>query len=150
MSFDQLLAKVHQAETALEAHERTVAADFRQLAVSWRRAWTPGRIVIAGLVSGFTVGRAQLLKHATGGGILQIITALSGLLASGSAQTAADNADEAAQAANAGGPGAVGNVPAEGLQASTRPLPSDRRRAPDPGVTAPPWAAEAATDLSER
>ena len=78
MSFDALIQKVKQAETALEAQERQTAADWRQLKASWRELWTPGRIVIAGLVSGFMVGRAEPFKRAAGGGALQLLSALSG------------------------------------------------------------------------
>ena len=99
MSFDALLQKVKQAEAALEANERQAAADWRQLKVSWRELWTPGRIVIAGLLSGFLVGRAEPLKRATGGGTLQLVSALAGLFAGGSAQAAAGAADEAADTA---------------------------------------------------
>ncbi len=112
MSFEDLIAKVDQAEKALEANERRVAADWRQLKGSWREAWTPGRIVIAGLVTGFFTGRARPLGRSGGGGVLQMITALSGLLASGSAQAAAGEAENAADtaqqtAAAAGAPEAV-------------------------------------------
>ena len=57
MSFDKLLAKVEQAEDALEARERQVAADFRVLGSTWRETLTPTRIVIAGALAGFLVGR---------------------------------------------------------------------------------------------
>ena len=67
----------------------------------WRDAWTPGRIVIAGLAAGFLVGRARPLRIASGGGVLQLLTALSGLLASGSAQAAAAQAGDAADAVEA-------------------------------------------------
>lgn len=99
MGFDALIQKVKQAEDALEAQERQVAADWRQLQGSWRGLWTPGRIVLAGLVSGFLVGRAEPLKRAAGGGALQLISALSGLFAGGSAQAAAGAADDAADTA---------------------------------------------------
>lgn len=117
MSFEDLIAKVDQAEKALEANERRVAADWRQLKGSWREAWTPGRIVIAGLVTGFFTGRARPLGRSGGGGVLQMITALSGLLASGSAQAAAGEAENAADtahqtAAAAGAPEAVAQVTA--------------------------------------
>ena len=101
MSFEQLIAKVEQAERALEMQERRVSADVRQLKSSWREAWTPGRIVIAGLAAGFLVGRARPLRIASGGGVLQLLTALSGLLASGSAQAAAAQAGDAADAVEA-------------------------------------------------
>ena len=99
MSFHALIAKVEQAEQALEARERTASAQWHQVKTTWRESWTPGRIVIAGLASGFLVGRAQPLKLAGSGGLLSLVTALSGMLASGSAQVAAENAEQAADAA---------------------------------------------------
>ena len=56
---------------------------------------------IAGLAAGFLVGRARPLRIASGGGVLQLLTALSGLLASGSAQAAAVQAGDAADAVEA-------------------------------------------------
>jgi hypothetical protein len=103
MSFDALIRKVQQAEAALEGQERRTGADWRQLKASWRALWTPGRIVLAGLVSGFIVGRAEPLKHAAGGGVLQLVSALSGLFAGGSAQAAASEAGDAAEAAKRSG-----------------------------------------------
>ena len=47
------------------------------------------------------VGRARPLRMATGGGVLQMLTALSGLLVSGSAQVLAEQASDAANAAPA-------------------------------------------------
>lgn len=99
MGFEQLIEKVRQAEVALEAKERQTGADWRQVKSSWRAMWTPGRIVIAGLVSGFIVGRAEPFKKAAGGGTLQLISALSSLFAGGSAQAAASEASDAKQAA---------------------------------------------------
>ena len=99
MSFDALITKVQQAEQALEARERAASTQWRQVKATWRESWTPGRIVIAGMASGFLVGRAQPLKLAGSGGLLNMVTALSGLLASGSAQVAAENAEQAADAA---------------------------------------------------
>ena len=96
-SFRQLMQKVDQAEAALEAQERVVAADWRQLRASWKAGWTPGRIVIAGLVSGFIVGRVEPMKSvAKGGSIMQMITAVSGLFASTTAQHAASHVDNVA------------------------------------------------------
>ena len=100
MSFDKLIAKVKQAEDALEAQERRVAADVRQLKASWRAGWTPARIVIAGLVGGFAIGRAEPLRAvAKGGNAMQLITMLSGLFAGGSAQAATSEAEHAAETA---------------------------------------------------
>lgn len=101
MGFDALIAKVQQAEAALEARERHTSEQWQRLQATWRATWTPGRIVVAGLAAGFAVGRAQPLRLASGGGVLQLLTALSGLLASGSAQAAAEQAGDAADAAAA-------------------------------------------------
>ena len=97
MSFEQLIAKVEQAERALEARERRVSAQYRQLKSDWREAWTPGRIVVAGVVSGFLVGRARPLRIADGGNVLQMVSALAGLFAGGQAQVAAAQAEQAAE-----------------------------------------------------
>ena len=100
MSFDALLQKVKQAESALEAQERQAAADWRQLKASWKSGWTPARIVVAGLVSGFVVGKVEPIKRAaSGSGALQLVSALAGLFASGSAQAAAGEASHAADTA---------------------------------------------------
>ncbi|KRD34812.1 hypothetical protein ASE35_08775 [Lysobacter sp. Root916] len=97
MSFEQLIAKVHQAEDVVEAQERRLVANLRQVQHSWREAWTPGRIVIAGLVSGFAVGRAEPLRVAAkSGGMMQMVSMLSSLFAGGSAGVAASQAERAA------------------------------------------------------
>jgi hypothetical protein len=129
MSFDALIQKVRQAEAALEAQERRAGADWRQLRATWRSLWTPGRIVIAGLASGFIVGRAEPFKRAAGGGVLQLLTALSGLFAGGSAQAAASEAGHAADAADA----------AHDAQDAT---PATAARTADAGVAPPETAAE--------
>ncbi|MDI1254055.1 hypothetical protein [Thermomonas sp.] len=99
MSFDALIKKVKQAEVALETSERRTMARWKDLKIVWKEGWTPGRIVIAGLASGFLIGRAKPLKLVGGGGVLNLVTALSGLFASGSAQAAADEAGQAADVA---------------------------------------------------
>ncbi len=111
MSFDALIQKVKQAEEALETSERRTSARWTQLKLVWKENWTPGRIVMAGLASGFVVGRAKPMRLAGGGGVLNLITALSGLLASGSAQAAADEAGQAADAAAASAPIGVAPPP---------------------------------------
>ena len=49
MGFDALIVKVQQAEAALESRERHTVDQWQRLKDTWRDAWTPGRIVIAGL-----------------------------------------------------------------------------------------------------
>ena len=103
MSFEALIDKVKQAEQALEAHERQASADFRQLRASWSQLWSPGRLLLAGLGSGFAIGLLEPGKRlANGRGTLQMLSAVAGLFAGGSAQAAAGKAEDAAnQAAQA-------------------------------------------------
>ena len=93
MGFSKLIDKVSQAEQRLEARERDVGASWRQLKGTWRQAWTPGRIVVAGIASGFLVGRAQPLSGMCGSGVLQMMTTLSGFIATTAAPFAMDDAD---------------------------------------------------------
>ena len=123
MSFDALIQKVKQAEVALESSERRTASRWKELKIVWKEGWTPIRIVIAGVASGFLVGRAKPLKLAGSGGLLNLATALSGLLASGNAQAAADQAGQAADAADS----AAGRVT---TSEPTQPLPSRSASAP--------------------
>ena len=111
MSFHALIAKVEQAEQALEARERTASTQWQQVKTTWRESWTPGRIVIAGLASGFLVGRAQPLKLAGSGGLLNLVTALSGIFAGTGAAVAAEEAGQAADAAE-GAAAVAGATPA--------------------------------------
>lgn len=100
MGFKQLLTKVQQAEAALESRERLVADDWRHLKRTWKETWTPARVIIAGLVSGFLVGRAQPLRTAARSGqFMQLVTMLSGLFAGGTAKVAAEEAGHAADTA---------------------------------------------------
>lgn len=102
MGFSKLIDKVTQAEQALEAREHSVSAHWGQLKGAWREVWTPARIVVAGLLSGFAVGRVRPLAGTAGGGFLHLMTALSGLVPGGSStQEAADQAEATAEATDA-------------------------------------------------
>src|SRR5690606_10016884 len=99
MSFDKLIAKVTQAENAMEANERRVGADVRQLRDSWKAMWTPGRIVLAGLVSGYLAGRAEPIRSAArSGSVVRIVSMLGTVFAGTSARQAATEAEHAADA----------------------------------------------------
>lgn len=98
MSFDKLLNKVEQAESTLEAQERRMSADWRQLKRSWKASWTPGRIVVAGLLAGYLVGRTEPLQKATNAGVsvVRLLASVLALKASDQAQAAAQDAEGAA------------------------------------------------------
>ena len=70
-----------QAEEALEAREREAVGRWQQFSHSWRAAWTPGRIVVVGLVSGFVAGRTQPMVAGGGGGLLALVRTFAPLLA---------------------------------------------------------------------
>jgi hypothetical protein len=96
LRFEQLVAKVQQAEDTLEEKERTVVVHARQLGQSWREAWTPARIVIAGLAAGFVVGRAEPIQAiGKSGHLMQLVSMVSSLFAGGSAKVAAEEASQA-------------------------------------------------------
>lgn len=122
MRFEQLIKKVEQAENAIEANERRVGADLRQLKASWKAAWTPGRIVLAGLGSGFVLGLVEPGRRLASGSnamrLMSMATSLVGLLAGTSAHAAAEEAGSAAETAAvaADGGGVPGGV-AAGLRA---------------------------------
>lgn len=87
--FEALQRRVNKREKLLEGRYQQAVERKNELKASWREAWTPGRIVIAGLVSGFVMGRAEPVKIAVkSGNLMQIVTLLSGLFAGTSAQAA--------------------------------------------------------------
>lgn len=95
--FERLQRRVHKREHLLEGRYEQALERKALLKARWHEAWTPGRIVVAGLVSGFLMGRAEPAKIAAkSSNLMQIITMLSGLFAGSSAQNAADQAGRAA------------------------------------------------------
>jgi hypothetical protein len=128
MSFESLIEKVHEAEHALEARERQTAADWRQCKASWTSLWTPGRLLSVGLVSGFLVGAAEPAKRVVrGSGTLQLLSAVAGLFAGGSAQAAAGHAQSAADSAQTA---AVGATNAEGFAPTEAAIAAPAARGP--------------------
>lgn len=150
MSYDTLLQKVRQAEQALEARERAVSADLRQVRASWRSLWTPGRIAAIGVAAGFAVGWSRGGRAAAGSagvGVLRLASSLLTLVGSLQAKAAADEAEDAAQTAEStlreATPAARQTSSAHAAGAA-----ADRRR-PDQAWSSQPRAAEAATEVSE-
>lgn len=160
VSYDKLVEKVRQAELALEARERAVSADVRQTRATWRRFWTPGRIVAVGAVAGFLYGqvRGKAAAGTAGTGLLRLTSSLVTLVSSLQAKSAADEAESAAHSAQSRA-GAAATAPpapapadadADAATAAAGAVPRADRRRPDPSWDAPPGAAEAATEISER
>lgn len=171
MSFEALQAKVARAEDALEARERQVAADFRVFGGCWRETWSPPRVIVAGLATGFLAGWARPAQTMAGiqpARWLQLVTSLAGLagtlqaaFAASDAATAAEDAGDAATAATGGEVPATAATAAAAVAATAAPpspplspvaaavAPSARRYVPDPSWETPPRPAEAATEISE-
>ena len=171
VTFEHLIAKVEKAEEALEYHEQRQGAARQELKSAWRAAWTPGRILAAGLVTGFLTGRAEPLGQlgkVGGARWLQMISTVVRLFSTVAVAGAAEDAEEAAEVATAVAAGAAGSnatadqaAPAAAAAAAAGAAaaaavaggPTDRVRAARPYTgewQTEPRPAEAATEVSER
>lgn len=177
MNFERALRRVEKAEQLVEGRALQTQTHWQEFKSTWREAWTPGRIIVAGLVTGFLSGRSEPLRAMTGAKWLQMVGSLSSLFASvtaataaGEASTAADEAsdaaDEAGDAADsahaaktgvAGGAaaaaaGASGGAEAEPYLRAPLDYPEERLVEDEFGerVVVQPRPAEAATEVSER
>jgi hypothetical protein len=177
MNFEQLKRRVERAEFLVDARTRQTHASWDALRLHWRQAWTPSRIIIAGLVTGFLSGRAKpaaatrQLRAVAGPKTLELVSSITGVVASlqaayaamtakGAARTAdqaaetagqaADVADDAAVTAAAAAPVAAAAMDADADAVAATLSPSQRRRRPDPALHGDPRPAEAATDVSEQ
>jgi len=142
MRFEQLQQHVERAEKRVELRSAHASLHWTILKASWREGWTPARIVIAGVVSGFLVGRAEPLRTLTGARWMQMFTAVSSFLATAQAAAAAEQAEEAVDTAQ------DVQEQAEGTQ-TDEPM-VDEALDEDDIVVVAPRPAEAATELSER
>src|SRR5699024_10064070 len=112
------------AENAIEANERRAGADLRQLRATWKAAWTPGRIVLAGLGSGFALGLLEPGRNLASGRnamrLLSMATSLTSLFAGTSAHAAAEEAGAAAETASVAAKGGPAGDALAGLAAGLR------------------------------
>lgn len=106
MSFSRLRQRVERGEALVEGRIRQVGECHGRLRRDWRQAWTPLRIVLAGLATGFIAGRAEpekVLKKigsVSGPRTLQLVTSVAGLVGSVQAAIAAMTAKDAAETAD--------------------------------------------------
>ncbi|PJK00291.1 hypothetical protein CO611_02970 [Lysobacteraceae bacterium NML03-0222] len=110
MGFHQLIEKVTAAEQTLQAHGRSLGANMRQTRSSWHAAWTPGRVLVAGLASGFLVGHGKLISKLGGSNVLQLGVGFANLITGG--MKAANLQFSQMQAAASQGMSAAADVPA--------------------------------------
>ena len=59
MNFDALKRRVERSERLVEGRIELASVHRTRLGQQWREAWTPGRIIVIGLVGGFLVARAR-------------------------------------------------------------------------------------------
>lgn len=133
MNFEGLKRRVERSEQLVEGRMEQTRCDYNDLRGQWREAWTPTRILVAGVVSGFVAGSSQpkraLRRLGKLGKVvgdprwLRLISSVTGLLSSiqamvaaATARKAADTADTAAEEAAdvAEDAGANGTTPPPG------------------------------------
>ncbi|MGE8219540.1 protein sip-5 [Stenotrophomonas acidaminiphila] len=141
MNFDALQRRVRRAEAVVQVRMDETVRQWDTLEAAWRRSWTPGRILIAGLAGGFVAGRLEPGGAFSGARWLQMIGSVSGLVASAQASIATLQEAGLAAAAAATAEAAGDDAP----QADPR-TPAGATPA---AAGTPPQAAAAATELSE-
>lgn len=148
MNFSQLRRRVERAEQLVEGRQAETLTNWQSLRGAWRLGWTPPRIVIAGLVSGFIAGKLRpdqgraVANQATRW--VQMFSTVSGLFSAMQAQFASEQAERAGEHAEAAADSAQATAAEAPAPAAPAPTPSDEL------ATTPPRPAEAATEVSER
>ncbi|MDV0439266.1 hypothetical protein [Xanthomonas sacchari] len=160
MSLRQLQHRIARAEAVLEGRQEQVRTHWATLQQVWREGWTPWRIVVVGLGTGFLVGRAEpaaVVGKLGGARWLQMLSAVSSLInattaksASDNAERASDDAEEAADTAQDAAVDAATQTPPPATPVPPSPARPQSVRPPTGSCPGHPAAAEAATDLSER
>lgn len=143
MNFDDLQHRVRRAEALAQIRSEQTLQHWGTLERVWRSAWTPGRILVAGLAGGFVAGKLEPNGAFSGARWLQMIGSVSGLVASAQASVASFAAAAAGMAAQQASEAAD-----EAGQASDPPSSPGTASAAAPHPM-PPRAAEAATEVSE-
>ena len=95
MRFELLRQRVERAEMRVESCMDRAQTQRHVFRDAWRRGWTPGRIVVAGLAAGFVAGRVQPLQLAGKGREWLKLLQLAAPLLAGVAARAVDDAPRA-------------------------------------------------------
>lgn len=151
----QVQRRIERASQVMDGRRQQLRTNIHDVRSTWRAAWTPLRLLGAGLGLGFVAGKLEPEKAASGIAarfgaapkILQVLTALSGLLAAGRAQAASEAAEHAGDAAEeAADQAAATTGPTLATQAAAA---AGVGRVVPPHAPRQPPAAEAATELGE-
>jgi len=155
MNFSQLRRRVERAEHLVQGRADDTQVHWGTLRRVWREGWTPPRILIAGLISGFIAGKLEpgkgraVASQATRW--VQVFSAVSGMFTAMQAQFASEEATRAGDHAER----AADNAEAVASEEGVAPAPAATRVAGGPAAgpehfAQPPRPAEAATEVSER
>lgn len=155
MKFSTLRNRVKRCEQVVAVRLVDTQDNWGVLSQVWRSGWSPLRIIVAGVASGFVVGKLEVPGKVNGARWLQMVGSVSNLFASGQAAFAsamaahaAQTADDAADSADAAAEKAE-DVVRPAAEAPRQPAAAPRvQQTPDESVG--PRPAEAATELSER
>ncbi|WMJ71366.1 protein sip-5 [Stenotrophomonas sp. 24(2023)] len=156
MKFGALQRRVKRCEQVMAVRLGETQDSWDMLSQAWRRGWSPLRIVVVGLASGFVVGKLEVPGKVNGARWLQMVGSVSNLFASAQAAFATAMAAQAAAEADDAGEAAddAEQAAAQAATATTAPAAAPR---PTPAPAAAPAVdpvgprpAEAATELSER
>lgn len=155
MRFELLRQRVERAERRVAACSDRAENNRRDFGAAWRAGWSPTRIVVAGFLSGFLIGRAEPLSKVGGARWLQMLGTVSTMVASLRAAAASEDAGASADVAAEQAASANQNVAEATGQAPAVPVDPAAARtgagAPDAAAMArAPSPAEAATEISER
>ena len=169
MKFSTLRSRVKRCEQVVAVRLVDTQDNWGVLSQVWRSGWSPLRIIVAGVASGFVAGKLELPGKVSGARWLQMVGSVSNLVASGQsafasamAAHAAGTADDAAEQADAAAEkvdDAVNPTATAAAAGAAAGAAAAARNAPRTGTTGVsqerdagtgPRPAEAATELSER
>lgn len=150
MRFSALQRRVQRCEQVVAVRLADTRDNWSTLSQVWRRGWSPLRIVVVGVASGFVVGKLEVPGKVNAARWLQMVGSVSSLFASAQAAFASAMAAHAAETADQAADQAdetADKVDTAHAAASAR---TAEQRTPATAATANPAPAEAATELSER
>ncbi|KAF1013552.1 MAG: hypothetical protein GAK31_03702 [Stenotrophomonas maltophilia] len=145
MKFGALQRRVKSCEQVVAVRLGETQDSWTTLSQAWRRGWSPLRIVVVGLASGFVVGKLEVPGKVNGARWLQMVGSVCNLFASAQAAFATAMAAQAAGDAD----DAADEADDAAVSAAAAAAAHTAGPAPEPYATAP-RPAEAATELSER
>lgn len=150
MKFSRLRDRVKRCEQVVAVRLTDTQDNWGVLSQVWRSGWSPLRIILVGVASGFVVGKLEIPGKVNGARWLQMIGSVSNLFASAQAAFASAMAAHAADTADDAAAQADTAAEKADTAATARPATDATRAAATAPEQPAPRPAEAATELSER